>query len=193
MARRGYMYGPLIIYRASASTARPTNITDSPTAWTLLARSSVAHYHEDGVMVTTSDTYNDVYALGSTAPQDSRLTQRVTRVTARIMDAGADVLAALYGDKTVTTVAASSGVPGTKEFELDHTSALQTGAVLLRGTDGPSSLAVELYLPEAIIQTPNIEMSFVKGEPVSVNMEFIGLQNSSGSVGIWREQTAPAT
>lgn len=174
----GYMYGPLYLYFNVTGTTEPGISDTSLSGWTPLTNPNKTAYTEEGVTIATTDTTEDVFTTGSTAPQDVRLTQRKITISGAIMDVRAEALAIVLGDFGTTAIAT-----GTKTAAFNPTSRRSERALLVRGQESPHNTTklAQLYAARVANVQGEISMVYVKGQPAMLQFSFLCLEHTDGT------------
>jgi hypothetical protein len=197
---REVLAAPYAVYVAPAGTAFPAiddAEADFDAAWVLLGTNGTKNYTEAGVVVNLNETTTDFTGAGSTRPLNAWRTAEGGTVGFSMADLSAEQIAMILDDAAVTTVAAGPGVAGEKSFSLDRGVQTYKYAVLTRGLSPESTLAdnmfAQLEIPRAY-QTANQQLTYTKGTPTEVPVEFTILENlAGGSSCEYRAGTTPAT
>ena len=187
MATQPYpvLFGPLTIYTAAVDAAAPNlNVTPPSGTWNLLGASGNKSYAEDGVTVTPSQTIEETFVLGSTAPQKARRTQEMLSIAVTVYDARAELFAVAFNNATVTDTAAVSGVAGHRNFNLLQGSEVAEFALLLRGNQSPygDDWVAQFWVPRAY-KSDLGELTYTKGTPVGVAITFAALESTTSGNG----------
>ena len=178
--------GPLSIYWAAVGTVFPGIAVDPTTAgFTLLGTSGDKNYTDDGVSINPGQTIEDWIPLGGTFPRKSFRTEEELLVTVKMADLSLAQVRASLNQNTITANASDS------EINLDRGLSVSTIALLVRGTGKSAEVAAgnlqfELF---EVREGNSQELSFVKGEPAGVELEFRALDNSTNGVGVLRSET----
>lgn len=184
--------GPVEIFTAPVGTAAP-DVDETPGGdWVLLGTSGDKDYGEDGVTITPEQTIEYQYALGSTAPQKAFRTQEGLGISVPVMDLTAETLAKVMNGATVTDVAAASGTPGYRTFDLMRGLEVDELSVLIRGfSPYADNMNAQYRVPRAIVENVG-EYTFQKGEAASYEVEFTALEHSTDGFGEYEAQDASA-
>lgn len=191
------VYGSLQVYTAAGGTARPAQVTTAPSSFTLLGTAGVGDQAPGGLKISHPQSLAYWRGEGS-APRAAALTEEDVMVEFQIAEFTAANLAMALGNKSLTTVSASSGVPGSKGFDLYRgPGKLAPVALLIRGSNSGEYAGgvIEYYVPYAI-QESNVESSFSKSDPALIPFVFRALEDpsspSTDRLGQLRIQTAAA-
>lgn len=191
------LYGTLLVYTAPLGTARPAQVTTSPdAAYVLLGTGGVGDQAPGGLKITQG-IQTAIWRGEGSGPRKMALTEEDIMVELAIAEYTAAHLATAMGGKTVTTVSAATGIPGSKGFDLYRgPGALTPRTLLIRGTSPEMDGGVlEYHIPAAVNDT-NIETTFSKSDPALIPFVWRAVESSSGGtarLGQVRFQTAAAT
>ncbi len=186
--------GPLSLYFAAVGTAFPLVDDDPPTGFTLIGTSGAKNYMEDGVSVAMNQSIEAFRGLGSTIPLKAFRTEEDLVVTVQMADLTLAEVRRALNENAVTNTSASSGIPGKDEINLNRNVDVNTIALLVRGLGKSPQFAtgnLQFELDKAY-EGGSQEMTFVKGEPAGVLLEFHALEDDAGNVGRLLVQTAAA-
>ena len=186
--------GPLSLYFAAVGTAFPLVDDDPPTGFTLIGTSGAKNYMEDGVSVAMNQSIEAFRGLGSTIPLKAFRTEEDLVVTVQMADLTLAEVRRALNENAVTNTSASSGIPGKDEINLNRNVDVNTIALLVRGLGKSPQFAtgnLQFELDKAY-EGGSQELTFVKGEPVGVLLEFHALEDDAGNVGRLLVQMAAA-
>jgi hypothetical protein len=176
------VFGPMELWWAPVGTAFP-DVDDDPTGtFTLIGTSGDVNYHEDGVTVDLSQTIEYFTPLGSTVSKCAFRTGQEIMVSVTMVDLS---LAQLRVALNLNSVTNDAGPPQTSAIDLNYGIEVSEMALLVRGTGKSPELAganVQFELNRVVEQASH-SLSFVKGEPAGVLLEFRALIDTSGDVG----------
>ena len=186
--------GPLSLYFASVGTTFPLVDDDPPTGFTLIGTSGAKNYMEDGVAVAMNQSIEMFRGLGSTTALKAFRTEEDLVITVQMADLTLSEVRRALNENAVTNTPAASGIPGTDEIKLDRGVDVNTIALLVRGIGKSAqfeggNLQFEF---DKVYESGSQELTFVKGEPAGVLLEFHALEDDSGNVGRWFNQDAAA-
>jgi len=186
--------GPLSLYFAPVGIAFPLVDDDPPTGFTLIGTSGAKNYMEDGVSVSMNQSIEVFRGLGSTAALKAFRIEEDVVVTVQMADLTLAEVRRALNENAVTNTAAASGIPGKDEINLNRGLDVNTIALLVRGIGkspqfDTGNLQFEL---DKVYEGGSQELTFVKGEPAGVLLEFHALENDAGLVGRLLAQTAVA-
>ena len=184
---------PFTAYLAAANTAKPNVDTTPPVAWTKLGANGADNYDEDGVHITHDQNVEMFRGLGRTGAMKVWRTEEMVSVEFTVYDLTSDQYAKMLNNQTVTTVAAASGIPGAKKFNLNAGYDVTLVALLLRGGYSPygDSWNTQYWLP-VCWQDGNPEPTHKKGEPAGLKLSYKTIQDSSNGFGLYEAQNATA-
>ena len=186
--------GPLSLYFAAVGTTFPLVDDDPPTGFTLIGTSGAKNYMEDGVSVAMNQSVEEFRGLGSTIALKAFRTEEEVIVSVQMADLTLAEVRRALNENAVTNTAASSGIPGKDEINLNRNADVNTIALLVRGLGKSPQFAagnLQFELDKAY-EGGSQEMTFVKGEPAGVLLEFHALEDDAGNVGRLLVQTAVA-
>ena len=186
--------GPLSLYFAAVGTAFPLVDDDPPTGFTLIGTSGAKNYMEDGVSVAMNQSIEAFRGLGSTIPLKAFRTEEEVIVTVQMADLTLAEVRRALNENAVTNTPAASGIPGKDEINLNRNADVNAIALLVRGLGKSPQFAtgnLQFELDKAY-EGGSQELTFVKGEPVGVLLEFHALEDDAGNVGRLLVQMAAA-
>ncbi len=186
--------GPLSLYFAAVGTAFPLIDDDPPTGFTLIGTSGAKNYMEDGVAIAMNQSIETFRGLASTTALKAFRTEEDVVITVTMADLTLAEVRRALNENAVTNTAAASGIPGTDEIRLDRGVDVNTIALLIRGIGKSAqfdtgNLQFEF---DKVYEGGSQELTFVKGEPAGVLLEFHALEDDNGDVGRWFNQDAAA-
>lgn len=177
--------GPLDVYWAPVGEAFPAIDAAPAGNWALLGTSGDENYHEDGVVVNIGQETSPWTPLGSTIPKKTFRVSQELFVTLTMVDLDpAHLRVALNLNAVTVTV----GPPATEEIDLDFGTTVDEMALLVRGTgkspksSGGTPGDLDFQINRAAEVSAHA-LTFVKNEPVGVEMEFRMMIDDSGNVG----------
>lgn len=186
--------GPLSLYFASVGTSFPLVDDEPPTGFTLIGTSGAKNYMEDGVAVALNQSIETFRGLGSTTALKAFRTEEDLVITVQMADLTLAEVRRALNENAVTNTAAGSGVPGTDEIRLDRGVDVNTIALLIRGIGKSAQFETGnlQFEFDKVYEGASQELTFVKGEPAGVQLEFHALEDDNGNVGRWFNQDAAA-
>lgn len=188
---------PVTLYLAPVGTTVP-DIDDAEgafnVAWFKVGTSGDKNYSEDGVTLGLEETLNVFRGAGSTLPRKVFRTEEDVMLSVNIADLSPTQFAKQINDATITTVAASTGVPGEKSFSLAKGLQVKTFALLARGLSTVNDTLNAQYEVASVYCAGNKSIQHTKGQPALLACEFRTVDAAGTGAGIThRIQTAAAT
>lgn len=162
---------PFELYWAPTGTAFP-DVDAAPTApWSLIGTGGSLRYSEDGVTVAWEVETEDVNVLGDIDPVCINITGRDMRVRVRMLDHSLEQLRIAFN---LNPVVVDPGPPETSTLSLDTGSELTSMALLVRGEGkSPELLGANVQWEfDPVIEVASKELTYVKGQPAGVDLEF---------------------
>ena len=186
--------GPLSLHFAATGTAFPLVDDDPPTGFTLIGTSGAKNYMEDGVSVAMNQSIEAFRGLGSPTALKAFRTEEDLVITVQMADLTLAEVRRALNENAVTNTAAASGIPGKDQINLNRGVDVNTIALLVRGINKSAQFdgGNMQYEFDKVYEGASQEMIFVKGEPAGVSLEFHALEDDSGNIGRWLNQTAVA-
>lgn len=181
--------GPLSLYWAPVGEAFPAVDAAPVGNWALIGTSGANNYTEDGVTLAFNKSIEVFRGLGTTFPLKAFVTETDVFVRVEMADLS---LTQFRQAMNLNAVNVDAGPPEIEDINLDIGADPNDLALLVRGVSkSPQFLTGNLQFElNRVIETASHELSFVKGEPVGVNLEFQVLLDSAGAVGRIVVQTA---
>lgn len=195
MSKLVLVNGPLELWSAPVGEAFPAIDAAPAGNWAKIGTSGDKNYTEDGVSVSPSQTVEAWRSLGGTFSRKAFRTEEDLIVTVTMADLSLSQVRRALNENAITSTAAGVGVAGHDEINLNRGPTVNTIALLVRGTGNSPQFDggnVQFELDE-VYEGGSQEMSFVKGGPVGVLLEFHALEDASGNVGRLRTETADPT
>lgn len=175
------------LYRAPGGTARPTVLTATPGApWVAFGDVS------EPIDIAGPLTIERIRGRASRLVRKTILTEESVTISSTLLESTIAQHATIWNDATVTTVAAASGVPGSKEFDLERGSRLATFALLYIGFSPEMDGGVEEYYWPYVSQVGDATISHSGDGPAGIAFEFEAIKVAGVSIGKRRVQTAAA-
>lgn len=184
---------PYTIYLAAVGTAFPNVDTAPSGSWTKLGTSGTKNYSEDGVSVTHSQTIDKFTPVGGTGARKAWRTAESMTIEFTLVDLSTEQYAKILNDATVTTVASSTGIPGTKSFNTQQGTTVALFALLARGVSTVSDTLAAQYQVAMCYQAGNPAPVYKKGQPAGLACQFDVLEDATLGFGKWINQTAAAS
>lgn len=184
---------PLELYAAPIGTAFPA-IDEAPAvAWKLVGKSGTRNYSDDGVTVTHEQELSEFTPAGATVPRKVWRVGEALTIGVDVADLSVESYAKALNEATITTVPASSGTAGEKSIRLFRGDQVETFALLARGlSPEDEALFAQYEVPIVYQGADSIEITYNKGEPAMVSLEFTALSDDTGDFGEYRVGTDPA-
>lgn len=185
---------PFEVYLAPVGTAFPAIDATPTTPWEILGTSGSKNITEDGITVTSEQTVERVYTLGTTGPVKAFRTQENLMIEFTLMDVSLEHYAKVLNNATVTDVAAGPGTAGYREIPLMQGATVATYALLMRGGVSPygDGFAMQYQVPIAY-QDQNPAPVYVKGSPAGLQCRFVALVDETQGFGkLVAQDAAPA-
>lgn len=185
---------PLELYAAPTGTDFPAVDEEPAAEWKIVGKSGTRNYDEDGVTVTHSQTISAFTPAGATVPRKVWRTEEGLVIAVNIADLSTEVYAKALNEAVVTTVAASATKAGEKSIKMFRGLQVATFALLARGlSPEDESMFAQYEVPIVYQGSDSIEITYRKGEPAMVSLEFTALSDDTGDFGTYRVGTAPKT
>ena len=167
------------LWLAPVGTAFPLVNAVPPVAWVRVGTSGDVNYDEDGFTVSHVTKQETVRSAGRTGPIKAFTTEEDLIISVKLMDVSLEQYATALNKLLPTTIAAATGVPGTKRLGLSQGANIREYALLARGAgpDGPTFLAQ--YEVPRCFQSGNAKPVYKKGKPATLELEFTALEDLS--------------
>ncbi|MBY0392607.1 MAG: hypothetical protein K2Q27_05000 [Novosphingobium sp.] len=172
---------PLNLWLAPVGTAFPLINVAPSGSWTNIGTSGTSSQDEAGVTATHSQTLNKVRTGGTTGARKVFRSEEDLDFKVTIFDISLEQVRLALNGNTLTTVAASTGVAGTKRLGLTRGFDVTEYALLARG---PSPYADAMNLQ---YQVPRCYMAgspalvYRKGVPIGVELMFTALEDPNAA------------
>lgn len=185
---------PYTVWIAAVGTAFPLVDAVPPGPWAKLGTSGNLNYDDNGVVVNVNRTYNGFVPAGSTAERKAWPIKEEYVVDVAVADLSPTTFALAMNNATVTTTAASVGVPGTKSIPMYQGNTLATFALLIKGLSSVNdALASQFQIPACYNKGVHKIVGGKKGQPAMLNFSFSVLKDDSADFGLWVDQTAASS
>lgn len=179
--------GPLELWWAAVGTSFPA-ISGDPGAggFTKIGASGAKNYTDDAVSINPGQTVEPFIPYGGTHPRKAFRTEEELIVTVTMADVSLAQVRSALNQNTVTSNA------GDDEISLERGLDVSTIALLVRGSgkspefDG-GNLQFELF---EVYEQGSQEITFEKGAPAGVLLEFRAIDESSNGIGVIRAATS---
>lgn len=180
--------GPMTLWWAAVGTAMPDVDDDAATGFTKIGTSGDQNYTEDGVSIIMDQTLEFFRSLGSAHRICAFRTEQDVSVTVTMADLTLAQVRLAMDLNAVTT----DTTPDINILDLDYGLSVSDFALLVRGTGNSPGFAGANVQFECnrVVEMASHELSFVKGEPVGLEMEFALLLDDSGNVGRFVVETS---
>ncbi len=169
---------PYTVYFAATGTSFPEVDDTAVTGFTKIGTAGDRNYSEDGVVVVHEQTIELFRMLGGTGPRKAVRTEEGLMVRFTLHDLTPEEYNAGLNNNAETTVAAASGTPGHKDIKLYQDIDVVLMALLVRGnvsTEGAGWLTQ--YQIPVCFQSASPEVTFAKGAPAGLALEFTALED----------------
>ncbi len=140
---------PLTLWLAPVGTAFPLINAAPAVAWIKLGTNGDRSYEAGGVTTTHAKSYDKVRTAGASGPVKAFLTEEDLMFGVTLLDMTLEQYAVALNGNAVTTVAAATGVPGTKKIGLsEDVGRTKEYALLARGLSPYNeALAMQYCIP----------------------------------------------
>ena len=166
---------PFEMYIAPVGTAFPA-VDEAPTApWALVGTSGTLDQFPEGVTLEQPQSTNVFRSAGSTGARKIFRTEEDLKLRLTLADLTLEQYAHALNNNTVSTTAASAGVPGTKKIGLSRNHTVATHALLLRGPSPYMADGVMQYEVPRAAQTGSPSTVFKNGDAAGLALEFSAL------------------
>ncbi len=183
---------PLELYVAPIATPFPLINVAPAVAWVKVGASGTRNYSDDGVSVTHEQEISDFTPAGATVPRKVWRTGESMAIAVELADVTVEQYAKALNDAIVTTTVAAAGVAGQKSMALFRGDQVKTFALLCRGLSPVNEAMFSQYEVLIVYQgADSIELTYNKGEPAMLSLEFTALSDDTGNFGTYRTGVAP--
>lgn len=189
------------IWVAPVGTTQPlVNLATPAGPWTLLGTAGKLDYDTDAVHVIMEHTVEEWMGAGSTMARKAQRTAEAIRATVKLADMSFEALRYALNSNPITTVAAASGIPGSKALPFYQGSVVQTIAACIRGFSpysGDTNSFSQVEIPNAY-NAAGWDIGMLKGAtPWAYTLDLRGMidpanQSSALRAGRWIAYTAAA-
>lgn len=173
---------PFELWVAPVTTTFPDIDADPDSPWTKVGTSGALNYTEKkGVMVSHKQTVDLWKSLGSTGARKAFRTEEEFKVSLELADISLEQYQLALNYNTVNTVAPSGSVAGHKTIGLSRGLAVLQRALLVRGVNASAygeNWTAQFEVPIAV-QTGSPSLSFLKGQPAGLELEWTALEDAS--------------
>lgn len=168
--------GPLELWLAAVGTVFPAIDAAPPVAWTKVGASGRRNYSEDGVTVNHEQTVEGFRSAGSTGKRKMFRTEEDLRITVQIADLTLEQYKYALGGNTVTNV-----VGDPRKIGLSRGREVNEFALLARGSSPyGDSMNLQYEVPRCA-EVSSQEVTFEKGAPAMLQLEFEALEDDSAT------------
>lgn len=184
---------PYVAYLAPIGTAFPALTTDPGTVspWTTLGVSAGLSQTDTGVTVTNSQTVSTFVPGGSTTIRKAWRTAEELTVAMELADMTPTTYALLMNDAAVSTVNATTNLPGDQHFEMKRGVFVNAFALLVKGVSPFQEAYSAQYEIPASYDAGSPAPHYSKQGPATLTTEFHAYELNAGSICVWRAQNAP--
>lgn len=168
---------PLTLYLAPVGTAFPLINAAPSGSWTLVGTSGNSSQDEAGVTSTHSQTLNEVRTGGSLGPRKVFRSAEDLEFKVTILDMSLEQFRVALNGNALTTVAASTGVAGTKRIGLTRGFDVTEYALLARGPSPyADAMNMQFQVPRCYF-SGSPAVAYRKGVAAGVEMMFKALED----------------
>lgn len=169
------------LWLAPVGTAFPLVNAAPAAAWVRVGTSGNVNYDEDGVTVSHVAKREMTRSAGLTGPIKAFITEEDLIIAVKLLDVSLEQYATALNKLTPSTIAATTGVPGTKRLGLSQGPVIREYALLARGAspDGPNFVAQ--YQVPRCFQSGDAKPVYKKGKPATLDLEFTALEDLSAA------------
>lgn len=172
---------PFTLWLAPLATAFPLIDVAPSGTWIKLGTSGELNYTEKGVTVAHEQKVKTWSALGSVGPRKAFRTEESLKITLSLVDVTLEQYLNALNYNVVTSTPAVSGFAGFKKLGLSRGFDVPQRALLIRGVGASpygTGWNMQYEVPIAVqMATPTV--TFMKGEPAGLEMEFLALEDAS--------------
>lgn len=171
---RELVTAPFDLYWAPTGEAFPDVDTTPAGNWALIGSLGARRYTEEGVSISSEIETEDFNSLAALDPECVFLTGRDLMVSVVMADISLEQLRIAFNLNTVTEAA---GPPATRTLPMNIGPELESFALLVRGANKSPEPDAETgqnlqFEFENVIEVASKEITFTKGEPAGVQLEF---------------------
>jgi len=185
---------PLTLWVAPIGTAVPLVDTTPTGAWVQVGVNGANDYDSTGLTVTHNQTLATFTPVGTTAPVAVWRTDEQLEVSVTLADTTASAYALTMNNVAVTTVSATTGLPGESDVPLLQGPTVAVFALLARGLSALNQTLNAQYSIPAVYQSANPAPVYKKGAPAELSLTFATiLDPNGGGFGKLQQQSAART
>jgi hypothetical protein len=186
--------GFLTLWMAPIGTAVPLLDTAPPGPWVLVGTNGANDYDSTGLTVTHNQTLATFTPVGTTAPVAVWRTDEQLEVSVTLADTSAPSYAQSLNNAAVTTVNATTGLPGESDITLLQGVNVGIFALLCRGVSALNQTMNAQYAIPAVYQSSNPAPVYKKGAPAELALTYATiLDPNGGGFGKFQQQSAART
>jgi hypothetical protein len=175
-----YIIAPATIYLAPVGESFPDVDTTPGGNWAKLGTGGDLDLSEDGVTVTSTQSLNQFFGLGSTAPRKVKRAQEGLTIEGSLQDMTLEEFTKLLDEKSVSTGTTSGGT-STKEINLQQGRAVNEYALLIR-TDSPyGDGKTRQYQIPRVYQASDVAPAYTKDGVAMGSFNFTALRDEDAS------------
>jgi hypothetical protein len=173
---------PFTVWIADVGVTFPAVDEDpDPGDFTLVGSSGSLNYMDEGVTVEHSQSINFFRALGDSGSRKAFRTQEDLKIRLTLADLTIEQYLLALNGNAMTTVAAGSGIPGTKKVGMSRGLAIDTRALLVRGPSPYMADGILQYEVPVACQTGNPQVVYRRDQPAGLALEWTALVDPSAA------------
>lgn len=185
---------PLTLWVAPIGTAVPLVDTTPTAPWVQVGVNGNLDYDSTGLTVTHNQTLATWTSVGSTAPSAVWRTDEQLEIAVTLADTTAAAYALAMNNVAVTTVAATTGLPGESDVPMLQGTTVALFAMIARGQSALNQTLNAQYSIPAVYQAANPTPVYKKGAPAELTLTFATiLDPNGGGFGKLQQQSAART
>jgi hypothetical protein len=169
---------PFEVYLADVGSTFPAVDAAPGVAFEKLGTNGNLNQDDSGVVVSFDQKTDTWRGAGSTGARKVFRTEEDMSVAFKLVDLSLETLAKVMNGNTITTIAASTGIAGTKSIGLSRGPQVAQYAMLIRG-EGISPYGIgsmQFNLPR-VADAGKPKPVFTKGKPAVLDFEFLALED----------------
>lgn len=174
---------PFTLWLASVGTTFPLIDVAPSGSWVKVGTSGELNYTEKGVTVAHQQKVKLFSALGSVGPRKAFRTEEGVKITLTLVDITLEQYQNALDYNNVTTTVAVTGFAGFKKVGLSRSFDVSQKALLVRGIGASpyaSGMNVQYEVP-ICVQASEPTVTYMKGDPAGLELEFIALEDASAA------------
>lgn len=185
---------PLSLYIAPVGSTPPLVDTTPASPWVLVGTNGQNDYDATGLTATHNQTLATFTPVGTTAPVAVWRTDEQVEISVTLADTSATAYAIALNDVAVTTIAATTGVPGESDVPLLQGTTVNLFALLGRGVSALNNTLQAQYWVPCVYQAANPAPVYKKGAPAELALTFASILDPNGNGnGKFQQQSAART